>query len=378
MNAGSTVWEEGSSAMVIGGGVAGTVAALALTRAGIRAHIYEAHPAMAHGAGGYLSLAPNGFDALKAIGADEVVGAWGLPVPTTIMVDGAGTMLSTVAGVDGVPPTLVLTRAQLLGSLVEHVMSRGIPYSLGKRLIGVTETEAGVVAHFADGTVAHGDVLIGADGIRSTVRTVIDAAAPGPVYAGALSFAGIAANSCAHAEPGAMHVTRGSVALDYWGFPDGCVGWLATLPSPSPMSAEEVAETSPARWLSRLRAHYADHCPGADLIARTDPVGLMAVGALERLPAVPRWYRGRMVLLGDAAHAPSPDSGQGAALAIESAVELARCLRDLPPAAAFPAYEACRRERVESVADLVDVTDRAAVGHHIDWEAPVAAVQRTG
>jgi 2-polyprenyl-6-methoxyphenol hydroxylase-like FAD-dependent oxidoreductase len=69
------------------------------------------------------------------------------------------------------------------------------------------------------------------------------------------------------------------------------------------------------------------------------------------LPSVPRWHRDRMVLVGDSVHAPSSSSGQGASLAIESGVELARCLRDLPDVpSAFEAYERLRRTRVEKVA----------------------------
>ena len=69
------------------------------------------------------------------------------------------------------------------------------------------------------------------------------------------------------------------------------------------------------------------------------------------MPTVPHWHRGRMVLVGDAVHAPSNSSGQGASLAIESAIELARCLRDLPDVpSAFAAYEALRRPRVERIA----------------------------
>src|SRR4029453_6446595 len=78
---------------------------------------------------------------------------------------------------------------------------------------------------------------------------------------------------------------------------------------------------------------------------------LFALGTIEIMPPLPRWHSGRMVLVGDAAHAPSPSSGQGASLAAESAIELARCLRDLPDVeSAFTAYERLRRARVERVA----------------------------
>jgi hypothetical protein len=89
----------------------------------------------------------------------------------------------------------------------------------------------------------------------------------------------------------------------------------------------------------------------------------MAVGPMERMPSVPHWHRGRMVLVGDSAHAPSSSSGQGASQAIESAIELARCLRDLPtPAAAFTAHEHLRRSRVEMIGGNAAATNRAKAG----------------
>ena len=89
------------------------------------------------------------------------------------------------------------------------------------------------------------------------------------------------------------------------------------------------------------------------------------------MPPVPHWYRGRMVLVGDAAHAPSNSSGQGASLAIESGIQLARCLRDIPDVTtAFAAYERMRRPRVEGIAK------RAARLNHVKAPGPVARVMK--
>jgi 2-polyprenyl-6-methoxyphenol hydroxylase-like FAD-dependent oxidoreductase len=77
---------------------------------------------------------------------------------------------------------------------------------------------------------------------------------------------------------------------------------------------------------------------------------LQVVGSMHIMPPVEHWHRGRMVLVGDSAHAPSNSSGQGASLAIESAVQIARCLRDLDIPSAFAAFEQLRRTRVEKVA----------------------------
>jgi 2-polyprenyl-6-methoxyphenol hydroxylase-like FAD-dependent oxidoreductase len=102
-------------------------------------------------------------------------------------------------------------------------------------------------------------------------------------------------------------------------------------------------------WRARLGELFAgDAGPAAGIIAATGDQ--LAAYPIFDLPAVPRWHRDRLVILGDAAHATSPSSGQGASLAIEDAVTLARCLRDIEPAAsAFAAYDRLRRARVERV-----------------------------
>ena len=100
-----------------------------------------------------------------------------------------------------------------------------------------------------------------------------------------------------------------------------------------------------------LREKFAEDMPGRDLLRATGDDELLTFGGMEILPKVLAWHSGRMVLVGDSAHAPSSSSGQGASLAAESAVQLARCLRDIPDVgAAFAAYEQLRRERVEKVA----------------------------
>ncbi len=100
------------------------------------------------------------------------------------------------------------------------------------------------------------------------------------------------------------------------------------------------------------------------MLSRVRDEDLLNTGGMEDLPPVPVWHRGRAVLVGDAAHATSPSSGQGASIAIESGVELARCLRDLPTIdEAFQAYERLRRRRVEKIiAQAARVNNDKAAG----------------
>jgi 2-polyprenyl-6-methoxyphenol hydroxylase-like FAD-dependent oxidoreductase len=273
-------------------------------------------------------------------------------------------------------------------------MAGGVPIHYGKRLVTAEQAPDGVTAIFADGTTAAAEVLIGADGIRSTVRTLIDPEAPGPEYQGVLSFGGYTSGSGVPAEPGTMYFAFGRTFIGYWRLPDDRVCWFAGLPRTHPLTSAEVARVPAAEWLARLRDRYVGHVPGQALLAHADPRPLMAVGPMERMPSVPHWHRGRMVLVGDSAHAPSSSSGQGASQAIESAIELARCLRDLPtPAAAFTAHEHLRRSRVEMIGGNAAATNRAKAGqagdkpampppeqmfapvhrHHINWHETVAA-----
>ncbi|MFI6348146.1 FAD-dependent oxidoreductase [Streptomyces sp. NPDC050560] len=337
------------TALVIGGGIAGPVTALALHRAGIEATVYESYPGTADGIGGSLALAPNGQAALDVVGAREAVVADTLPIPRTVMSFGARNV--ELPQLAGLPPMRLLHRADVHRALHDIAVARGIRVEHGKRLVGADEGPDTVTARFADGTTATADVLIGADGIHSTVRTMIDPAAPGPDYTGLLGFEAVV-DRPVPGDTGVMHFAFGRRAYYlYWRRPDGRTHWGANLPRPRPMTLTEARAVPPGEWLRELRATYGDDDPAGDLVRHIDPDGLATTGALYIMPPVPHWHRGRMALVGDAVHAPSNSSGQGASLAVESAVELARALRDHPtPEAAFTAYERRRRARTEEIA----------------------------
>jgi 2-polyprenyl-6-methoxyphenol hydroxylase-like FAD-dependent oxidoreductase len=339
------------TALVIGGGIAGPATALALRKAGIEATVYEAYATTADGIGGTLTVAPNGLDALRIIGAEEAVRAIGLPMDRTVMADGRGKRMGEFRGLPGLPSSRALWRPELYRALHDHAVATGIRIERGKRLIGVDDTPTAITARFDDGSTASGDVLVGADGIHSTVRTLIDPEAPLPDHVPLLNF-GAPADIAVAAEPDAMYFVFGKRAfLGYWAQPDGRTAWFGNLPHEQPMTVAQAREVPAAEWLRRLRDVYADDVPGRDLLQHTSAGELAVLGSVEIMPRLPRWHRGRMVLVGDAAHAPSPSSGQGASLAAESAIELARCLRDLPDVPrAFAAYERVRRPRVEKVA----------------------------
>ncbi|MEU4698259.1 FAD-dependent oxidoreductase [Nonomuraea dietziae] len=340
------------TALVVGGGIAGPVTAMALRRAGIEATVFEAYAGGAEGIGGTLTIAPNGLDALRAVGAEAAVRAVGQPVTRTVVSDGRGRRIGELDSLRDLPPSQAMWRAELYAAVHGQAVAQGVRVEHGRRLVGVEETGSGITARFADGGGASADLLVGADGIRSTVRALIDPGAPGPAHVPLLNFGGPADYAVPGARTDTTYFVFGSRGfLGYWVQPDGRTAWFANLPHKEPMSAAQARRRPKGEWLRLLREIYAGDRPGAELLRHTDPEELVVLGSVEIMPSVPHWHRGRMVLVGDSAHAPSPSSGQGASLAAESAVELARCLRDLPDVTrAFEAYVRLRRTRVEKVA----------------------------
>ena len=399
-------------ALIAGGGVAGPVTAMALQRAGIEAVVYEAYVPDGGEAGSYLTVATNGLDALRAIDADKPVLAAGFPTPTNILLSDNGRRLGTVSNggrlADGTV-SHTIKRPRLYRALHDEAAGRGIRIEYGRRLAGAEVTAGGyVVATFEDGTRATGDLLVGADGVHSATRRLLDPAAPAPRYVGLANFGGYtpAGGDLGTGEPGAWQMIFGRRAFfGYVDDPDGGTVWFANVPRPAVTPAERAA-TTPEQWQRQLVELFAgDHGPASRLIA--DGYLELAGDNTNDLPSVPTWHRGPMVIVGDAAHAPSPTSGQGASMAAEDAVVLAQCLRDLPTSGdALAAYEGLRRRRVERIVaqgartgrsktpgpvgrvlrDLtlplvfkLLVTERSMAwihDHHIDWDTPVRGPQR--
>jgi 2-polyprenyl-6-methoxyphenol hydroxylase-like FAD-dependent oxidoreductase len=342
------------SALVIGGGIAGPVTALALRRAGINATVYEAYSGGDEGIGGMLGIASNGISALDVVGAGDAVRGIGIPVKSMILQSWTGKRLAEFGTLPGLDPTQTVWRHELSKVLREAAQAQGIRYETGKRLVTAEEQADGVTAVFEDGTTARADILVGADGIRSVVRGLIDPSAPGPRYTGLVGIGGRPRGRISGVplgDTGIMFMIFGKQAFfAYQVYQDGSVGWFANLPRTEPIWHAEAQAIGAEEWLRRLRKTFAeDRTPAPAILQHARPEDLVIVGGLQDMPTVPHWSRGRMVLVGDSAHATSPSSGQGVSVAAESAVELARCLRDLPIRQAFSRYEAIRRPRVERI-----------------------------
>lgn len=341
--------------LIIGGGVAGTVAALAARKAGLEPRLFEAYDQSAgleHGV--YLTVAANGMDALRAVDAHHVVLDAGFRSGRIQFHSGTGKHLGSIPlgpTLDDGTVTRTIRRSDLYGGLYKLVADRNIPIEHGKRLVRAENLpDGGVRAHFADGTSADGDVLVGADGVHSVTRTAIAPSNPAPRYTGLGNIGGFTRTSGIDAEPGDYVMIWGrDCFFGHTVAPDGEVWWFANPPARQEPSRADLRRLTSADLKTRLIDLLSrDQGPAARIVRDTG--GDIRLTNQYDLPSVPTWHDGAMVVIGDAAHAVSPSSGQGASLAAEDAVVLARCLRDLPTLPdALARYETLRRDRVERI-----------------------------
>jgi len=341
-------------ALVIGGGIAGTTTAIALAKAGIDATVHEAYDLDSEGVGGWLTLASNGIDALATLGLGTEVTAHGFPTRTMRLSNHTGRVLAEFPMAPERPDGLevhTVRRSDLYRVLRDAATARGIPVTYGRRLVDATPRPGGgVVARFADGELVEADLLVGADGLRSAVRTIIDPGAPAARYAGLLNTGGYATGVTLpprfRADPGVIEFCFGrNCFLGYSVAPDGSVWWFANPASRQEMGRAELAAISEDEWRRRLHALFADDdLPAALLIDGSDHI--FAGWNTYDFPTVPTWHRDDMIIVGDAAHAMPPYLGQGGgcalmnglglAVAVADASDIGKALRDWQKARGVP------------------------------------------
>ncbi|MEU0100051.1 NAD(P)/FAD-dependent oxidoreductase [Streptomyces sp. NPDC006267] len=339
--------------LVIGGGIAGAVCAIALQKAGFEPTLYEAFDRTADGIGNFVNIGPNGIDALDSIGLGHLVRDKGFDTPAIAFYSDTGRALTGDVATDRLADRgqiiQTIRRSDLYVGLRDEAARRGIPIEFGKRIVDAGVDGDGVRAVFEDDTHAEGDLLVGADGLRSQVRRIIDPSAPSPRYLGVLNAFGRAEGLRLEGPPGVIRMFFGKRSFfSYTKHPDGSLWWFANPPRAEEPDSE-LLRLRTATWRGDLlRLFEDDRTPAASIIRATRD--LAPPSPTYDLPPVPRWHRDRMIVIGDAAHAVSPTAGQGCAVAMEDAVVLAKCLRDAPShERGFVSYEAARRKRVEDI-----------------------------
>ena len=341
--------------LIIGAGVAGPVLSMALQRVGIESSVFERDQAGAEQRGSWLNFQANGMDALHAVDAAGPVEKLGYLNEEISFINGKGRMLGRMRMAARRPDgqeSLVMPRAALYAAIGELARERGAEVTYGKQFVGAESLPGGGVrARFADGGTAEGDLLVGCDGIHSPVRTIIDPAARKPRYVPVLNVGGYIPNFTVEVPPKEFRMQFGTRCFFAWmPTPDGGTVWFANPPMANEPERGMLSGKSDAEWRRWLHELMAGDVGPAHEIIDAAP-GPMIGWATYDMPVVERWHNGRdMIIIGDAAHATAPSAGQGASMALEDAVILAKCLRDCPGApSAFATFDSLRRERVEKI-----------------------------
>lgn len=333
--------------MIIGGGIGGLTAANALKSSDVDTVVYERAKDVRHiQTGGGLHLWSNAMKAMARIGLADQVRAVGAPLLRQQFFTWRGRMLGDwpveQLGQEMGAPSVILHRADL-----HRVLMAGLPEGIvqfGRKATGFEQDTTGVTAHFADGTQERGDVLIGADGLQSTIRGEILGAAP-PRYAGFNIWQGMTDFQDPSFPEGVLRLLLGPGS----GFFFHHVGpnrlfWVATQGMPENGSNGQTD----AKTLL-LDRHKGWMAPTEAIIQATETSEIRHAPMYDRKPAK-QWGTGRVTLLGDAAHAMTFNAGQGACQGIEDGVVLAECVRDSADlVSALRAYEARRIPRTTSL-----------------------------
>lgn len=328
---------------IIGGGIAGLTTAIALRKAGIRATLFEGTPTF-RPVGAGLALAANAVKAFQKLGiADQILPA-GRVLDAFVILDEKGREItrtdsravSQKYGTDN----FTIHRADLHQALVDQLI--GNPIQLGKRAISMDYSKDGIIIRFDDGSLHQTDYLIVADGIHSAIRQQLLPDSK-PRYAGYTAWRSVVDST-------GLDLNE---ATETWGL-QGRVGivpladqkiyWFATINAPANDPRYR------AFTVRDLTAHFKSyHAPVPEIIARTQDKALLWNDIADLKP-LNRYAFDNIVLLGDAAHATTPNMGQGACQAIEDAVVLADELATYQPVAeAFRRFEQRRLKRTHQI-----------------------------
>jgi 2-polyprenyl-6-methoxyphenol hydroxylase-like FAD-dependent oxidoreductase len=332
------------TALIAGAGIGGLSAAIAPRRAGWNVRVFE-RAASPRELGFGVALAPNAIAALGQLGvADQIVArgfAMGGALGELRRMDGTVLKRAQVPSPEVLGGTMVIAlRPALHGALLDAVGKDAI--AVGHEVTGFSDKNERIVLHFANGQSADGDLLVGADGVRSVIRRALHPAEPPPRFSGIVSVRGAVEGAQEHLGPlAAVYYLGPGVESMFVRASDTGIYWFLALAQ----ALLPARMTDPVKVVAHMTPHF-----DATFRAITSVTRDVRFDALVDRDPIPSWGRGGVTLLGDAAHPLLPHTGQGAAQAIVDGVTLGASLSgDGPVGPALQTYERDRRENTAAL-----------------------------
>ncbi len=344
---------QGQEITISGAGIGGLAAAVALARRGAKVRVLEQADAISEvGAG--LQISPNGVVVLDALGLGDVARGRSIRSSSIILRDGL-----TGRGVVGldlktlVPDQsfLLFHRADLQGLLADAAREAGVSIETGRRVVEVEPGAVSTKITFADDSQEDVNFLVGADGLHSVLRPVLNLPA-NPFFTGQVAWRALIPASGREVDGPIVYMGPGRHMVAY-PLRDGQVMNL--------VAVEERKEWAEEGWFHRdtpenLRAAFAGFCPDAQkVLERVETVFLWG---LHRHEVALEWHRGRSAILGDAAHPTLPFMAQGAVMALEDAWVLAETLDQMGLDDGPALYQARRRHRTQRIVEAANKNAR--------------------
>ena len=316
-----------SKVLIVGGGIAGMSCAIQMRKAGLSVDLVEIDPAWrVYGAG--ITITGPTLRALRILDVLDQVVAQGATWQGAKVHDQSGKLIEDVtfpALSDGLPTTGGIMRPLLHSTLSTRTLEVGTNVRLGVTLAQLEEREADIEVTLSDGAQARYDLVVGADGIFSKVRERIFPTSPKPTFTGQVIYRLVAQRPPGFDRTYFFMGTDSKVGFS----PVSATHMYMFLLHPTAANPRIEARDQPQR-LYEAMAGYGGFVPEIRATVRTSNAATINYRPLEILLQPSPWYRGRVVLIGDAVHATTPHLASGAGMAIEDAIVLTEEIHSQP------------------------------------------------
>ena len=353
------VTESEKNTIIIGGGIAGCVLALALHKIGIKSEIFEAKTIPEDNVGLFHYISPNGMNVYRELGLYEKIKHLGYLCNGVIHYNEKQKIIGRIdernSESDYGANSIMIKREFLTKTLRDEVLLKNIPIHFGKKIENLKDIgKIPVTACFEDGTCAKGDFVVGCDGIYSKTRQIILPSSPKPTYTKVVVTGGFSKIKLKDQSTNTIHSNYGKNAfLAYFILPNKKdVWWWNGISYPTEETREGLAKLSDEKWHQNMIGMYAEDSDEIQSVINSKEIEFLKYPVSD-MPPLNKWYKENVCLIGDAVHATSPTNGQGAAMACEDALMLAKCLRDIQNTnQAFEKFQKLRQKRVEKIVKI--------------------------